>query len=178
MAGVPAKGPPAPRRPSLPASVAHSGRLCLSHLIQATASPMPQFCVSPGSSTAERKTLVSAVRREPARGRRSSKVTRARIKKSNHFASCRSHPPRSAAGWAPRSRCQPGSAPSSSPQEAPAEPDLAAALFPGTVTADRAPGRSPRGPASTLFLEKLPTHLASLAARAPTSVRRLHRREP
>lgn len=60
---------------------------------------------------------------------RSSKVTRARIKKSNHFASCRSHPRRrSAAGRPPRSRCQAGSVPRSGPQEAPAQPDLAAAL--------------------------------------------------
>lgn len=91
---------------------------------------------------------------------RSSKVTRTRRKKSNHFASCRSHPRRSAAGRPPGSRCQAGSVPRAGPQEAPAQPDLAAALFPGTVTADRGPGRSPRGPASTIFLEKLPTHLA------------------
>lgn len=95
------------------------------------------------------------------------KVTRACILKSNHFASCGSYPPRSAAHRPPGSQSQPRGAPGSRPQEAPAQPDLAAARFPGTVTADRAPGRSPRGPARTRFLEKLPTHLASLAAGAP-----------
>nr|XP_023410024.1 uncharacterized protein LOC111751988 [Loxodonta africana] len=62
----------------------------------------------------------------------------------------------------------------------PAQPDLAAARFPGTVTADLATGRSPRGPASarTSFLEKLPIRLASLATRAPTSVWPLQSREP
>lgn len=173
--GDPGKGPTAPWRPSVPAGVADSAPSGSSCLVQATASPAPKLCGSPGSSAAERKPSVSALYREPAWGRRSSKVTRARIKKSNHFASCRSHPPQSAAGRPAGSRCQPGSAPRSGPQEAPAQPDPAA-LFPGTVTADRAPGRSPRGPAST-FLEKFPSHLASLAAPAPTSVRSLHSRE-
>lgn len=95
------KGPTAPWRPSVPAGVADSAPSRLSCLVQATASPTPELCGSPGSSTAERKAPVSALHPEPARGRRSSKVTRARIKKSNHFASCRSHPPQSAAAGPP-----------------------------------------------------------------------------
>lgn len=123
-----ARGPPAPRRSSVPVGIADSASPCLSHLAQATASPTPQLCVSPGSSTAE-KTPVSSLRRQPAPGPRSSKVTRARIKKSNHFASCRSHPPPNAAGRPPGSRSPPSSAPSSHPQEAPAPPDLLPPAF-------------------------------------------------